>query len=67
MKTNKLLYRIFLTQPSLIAELLPEIPANCQYFSGLFLYLHQYKIKRLWRGLLILHNREQDLGSEKTY
>lgn len=113
MKTDKLFYRIFLSQPSLIAELLPEIPENCQseysapvikekeicldelltpisenfdlplvfleaqmqgdsefysrYFSGLFLYLHQYKIKRLWRGLLILRNREQDLGSEKTY
>jgi predicted transposase YdaD len=38
-----------------------------RYFSGLFLYLHQYKITRLWRGLLILRDRNQDLGSERTY
>ncbi len=113
MKTDKLFYRIFLSQPSLIAELLSDIPEDCQfeysapvvkekevrldglltpvsdnpdlpiifleaqmqrdqefygrYFSGLFLYLHQYKITRLWRGLLILRDRSQDLGSERTY
>jgi len=31
MKTDKLFYRIFLNQPSLIAELLPEIPDGCQF------------------------------------
>jgi predicted transposase YdaD len=113
MKTDKLFYRIFLSQPSLIAELLSDIPEDCQfdysapvvkekevrldglltpisdnpdlplvfleaqmqkdsefysrYFSGLFVYLHQYKVTRFWRGLLILRNRSQDLGSEATY
>lgn len=113
MKTDKLFYRIFLSQPSLIAELLSDIPEDCQfeysapvvkekevrldglltpvsnnpdlpiifleaqmqrdqdfygrYFSGLFVYLHQYKITKLWRGLLILRDRSQDLGSERTY
>jgi predicted transposase/invertase (TIGR01784 family) len=113
MKTDKLFYRIFLTQPSLISELIPEIPLCCQfdytapvvkekelrldglltplennddlplifleaqmqkdtefysrYFGGLFVYIHQYKIKRNWRGLLILNNRNQDLGSEIPY
>ena len=113
MKTDKLFYRIFLSEPSLIAELLSDIPEDCQfeysapvvkekevrldgvltpisddpdlpiifleaqmqrdpefysrYFSGLFLYLHQYKVTRLWRGLLILRDRNQDLGSVRTY
>ena len=31
MKTDKLFYRIFLFQPDLISELLPDIPANCQF------------------------------------
>jgi predicted transposase YdaD len=112
-ETDKLFYRIFLSEPSLIAELLSDIPEDCQfeysapvvkekeirldgvltpisddpdlpiiflesqmqrdpefysrYFSGLFLYLHQYKIKRLWRGLLILRDHSQDLGSQRTY
>jgi len=111
-KTDKLFYRIFLTQPSLISELIPEIPEGCQfdysapvvkekelrldglltplnndnlplvfleaqmqkdtefysrYFGGLFIYIHQYKVKRNWRGLLILNNRNQDLGSEIPY
>ena len=110
MKTDKLFYRIFLTQPSLISELIPEIPEDCQfdynapvvkekefrldglltplgddenvplifleaqmqndsefysrYFGGIFVYIHQYKVKRNWRGLLILNNRNQDLGCE---
>ncbi len=113
MKTDKLFYRIFLSQPSLIAELLSDIPDDCEfeysapvvkekevrldglltpisdnpnlplvfleaqmqkdsefysrYFSGLFVYLHQYKVTRFWRGLLILRNRSLDLGSETTY
>lgn len=110
MKTDKLFYRIFLNQPSLISELIPEIPENCEfdysapvvkekefrldglltplgddenvplvfleaqmqkdtefysrYFGGIFVYIHQYKVKRNWRGLLILNDRNQDLGSE---
>jgi predicted transposase/invertase (TIGR01784 family) len=112
-KTDKLFYRIFLNQPSLISELLPEIPEGCQfdykapvvkekefrldglltpleknqdiplvfleaqmqndsefysrYFGGIFVYIHQYKIKRNWRGLLIFHSRNQDLGCEIPY
>jgi predicted transposase/invertase (TIGR01784 family) len=112
-KTDKLFYRIFLNQPSLIWELLPEIPEGCEfdykepvvkekefrldglltplennqntplvfleaqmqndpefysrYFGGIFVYIHQYKIKRNWRGLLILNHRNQDLGCEKPY
>lgn len=112
MKTDKLFYRIFLNQPSLISELLPEIPPDCEfdysapvvkekelrldglltpmdnddlplvfleaqmqkdsdfysrYFGGIFIYLHQYKVSRDWRGLLILNHRNQDLGSEIPY
>lgn len=113
MKTDKLFYRIFLAQPSLIAELLSDIPDDCQfeytapvvkekevrldglltplsdrpdlpiifleaqmqrdrefysrYFAGLFVYLHQYKITKIWRGLLILSDRSQDIGSEIPY
>jgi predicted transposase YdaD len=113
MKTDKLFYRIFLNQPGLIAELLPEIPPDCEfeysapvikeketrldglltpigahpdlplvfleaqmqpdqrfygrYFRGLFTYLDQYQIARTWRGLLILLNRNLELGSEIPY
>lgn len=113
MKTDKLFYRIFLTQPKLISELIPEIPEDCQfdysapvvkekelrldglltplldndnlplifleaqmqkdrefysrYFGGIFVYIHQYKVTRNWRGLLVLNNRNQDLGEEKPY
>ncbi|WP_103667271.1 DUF2887 domain-containing protein [Pseudanabaena sp. BC1403] len=31
MKTDKLFYRIFLSQPDLISELVPDIPANCEF------------------------------------
>jgi predicted transposase YdaD len=31
MKTDKLFYRIFLSQPDLIAELMPGIPAGCEF------------------------------------
>ncbi|WP_017295345.1 DUF2887 domain-containing protein [Geminocystis herdmanii] len=113
MKTDKLFYRIFLNQPSLISELIPEIPEDCEfdysapvvkekefrldglltplvenekfplvfleaqmqkdsefysrYFGGIFIYIHQYKVKRNWRGLLILNDRHQDLGCEIPY
>ena len=31
MKTDKLFYRIFLSQPDLISELLPDVPAGCEF------------------------------------
>jgi predicted transposase YdaD len=31
MKTDKLFYRIFLSQPDLIAELLPGVPPDCEF------------------------------------
>ncbi|MFM6319363.1 MAG: Rpn family recombination-promoting nuclease/putative transposase, partial [Dolichospermum sp.] len=38
-----------------------------RYFRGIFSYLDQYEISRQWRGLLILPNRNLELGSERTY
>jgi predicted transposase YdaD len=111
MKTDKLFYTIFLSQPSLIHEVIPSIPADSEYiynapviketefrldgvltpvnenlplifleaqmqrdsdfygryFAELFLYLYQYKVKTSWQGLLILKNRQDDLGSELPY
>jgi predicted transposase/invertase (TIGR01784 family) len=113
MKTDKLFYRLFLSQPSLIHELIPSIPADCdfdysapvikdtefrldglltpvsddpnlplvflecqmqkdtefysRYLAEIFLYLNQYKVQRPWYGLLILQNRNQDLGSDIPY
>ncbi|MGI0480770.1 DUF2887 domain-containing protein [Geminocystis sp. CENA526] len=111
MKTDKLFYTIFLSQPSLIHELIPSIPPDSEYiydapvikdtefrldglltpvredlplifleaqmqkdsdfygryFAEIFLYLYQYKIKRSWYGLLILKNRQDDLGEELPY
>ena len=111
MKTDKLFYTIFLSQPSLIHELIPSIPPDCEYtykapviketefrldgvltpvredlplifleaqmqrdsefygryFAELFLYLYQYKIKTAWLGLLIIKNRQDDLGLELPY
>ncbi|MGI0480989.1 DUF2887 domain-containing protein [Geminocystis sp. CENA526] len=113
MKTDKLFYQIFINQPSLIHELLPDIPNDCQfeytapvvketefrldglltplsdnpnvplvfleaqmqkdvkfyrrYFGEIFLYLSQYEETRTWKGLLILKNRNCDLGSEIPY
>jgi len=31
MKTDKLFYRIFLSQPDLISELMPDIPSSCEF------------------------------------
>ncbi|MFM6082165.1 MAG: DUF2887 domain-containing protein, partial [Dolichospermum sp.] len=31
MKSDKLFYRIFLNQPGLLSELIPGIPAECQF------------------------------------
>ncbi|MDX1977633.1 MAG: Rpn family recombination-promoting nuclease/putative transposase [Pseudanabaenaceae cyanobacterium bins.68] len=113
MKTDKLFYRLFLAQPSLISELIPEIPIDCEftysapaikekgfaidglltpvredsnlpivfleaqmqrdpqfygrYFAEIFLYLYQYQIQKPWYGLLILPNRNQDIGSSIPY
>jgi predicted transposase YdaD len=38
-----------------------------RFFAGLFTYLNQYKVARPWRGLLILQNQRQDLGSAVPY
>ncbi|MFM6253868.1 MAG: DUF2887 domain-containing protein, partial [Dolichospermum sp.] len=38
-----------------------------RYFRGIFSYLDQYEISRNWHGLLILPNRNLELGSERTY
>jgi len=113
MKTDKLFYRLFISQPKLIAELIPEIPKDCEfsysapvvkeqgfaldglltpvgddpslplifleaqmqrdtrfygrYFAEIFLYLHQYEVTRPWYGLLILQNRNYDLGVDIPY
>ena len=113
MKTDKLFYRLFLSQPGLITELIPEIPKDCEftysapavkekgfaidglltpiakdlnlplvfleaqmqrdpkfygrYFAEIFMYLYQYNIKQPWYGLLILPNRQEDLGSDIAY
>jgi predicted transposase YdaD len=31
MKPDKLFYRIFLNQPSLLAELIPDLPVDCKF------------------------------------
>jgi predicted transposase/invertase (TIGR01784 family) len=113
LKTDKLFYRLFLSQPSLIGELIPEIPIDCEftysapaikekgfaidglltpvsdnpslpivfleaqmqrdpqfygrYFAEIFLYLYQYQIQKPWYGLLILPNRNQEIGSDIPY
>jgi predicted transposase YdaD len=38
-----------------------------RYFAEIFLYLYQYNIKQPWYGLLILPNRQKDLGSDIPY
>lgn len=43
----------------------PEFYAR--YFTGIFVYLQQYKITRSWQGLLILRRRGMELGSELPY
>jgi predicted transposase YdaD len=35
-----------------------------RYFAEIFLYLYHYEVEKSWRGLLILKNRQNDLGSE---
>jgi predicted transposase/invertase (TIGR01784 family) len=113
MKTDKLYYRIFLSQPESLAEFLPGVPENCQFeysapvvketefrldglltpisedplaplvfieaqmqrdpdfysrfFAEVYTYLHQYKVKQPWRGLLIFQSREQMLGDASLY
>ncbi|BAQ65292.1 hypothetical protein GM3709_2057 [Geminocystis sp. NIES-3709] len=49
------------------AQMQKDTEFYSRYFGGLFIYIHQYKVKRNWRGLLILNNRNQDLGSEIPY
>ena len=38
-----------------------------RYFAEIFMYLYQYNIKQPWYGLLILPNRQEDLGSDIAY
>ncbi|MFO5493470.1 MAG: DUF2887 domain-containing protein, partial [Cuspidothrix sp.] len=38
-----------------------------RYLAELFLYLYQYNVKQPWYGLLILPNRNEDLGSDIPY
>ncbi|WP_265583496.1 DUF2887 domain-containing protein [Synechocystis salina] len=108
MKTDKWFYELFLSQPGMLAELVPGIEPQWQFtysapvikekefrldgvfvpisndpmvpmvfaeaqmqtdedfygrfFASVFLYLRQYKIRRAWRGLLILPSRGLTLG-----
>jgi len=113
MKTDKWFYELFLSQPGMLAELMPGIEAEWEfiysapvikerefrldglfkpvsndllvplvfaeaqmqtdenfygrYFAEIFLYLEQYRVHNAWRGLLILQNREQELGPKLPY
>ncbi|WP_308256358.1 DUF2887 domain-containing protein [Geminocystis sp. GBBB08] len=49
------------------AQMQKDTEFYSRYFGGIFIYIHQYKVKRNWRGLLILNDRNQDLGSEIPY
>jgi predicted transposase/invertase (TIGR01784 family) len=43
-KTDKLFYRIFLNQPGLLAELIPGIPADCQFdYSAPFIKEQEFR------------------------
>jgi predicted transposase YdaD len=113
MKTDKLFYRMLLTQPGAVAELVPGVPEGFEYeykavvvkekelrldgvlrpldgdedlplvffeaqmqpdegfygrfFAEIGLYLQQYPVSRPCRGLLVLWNRSQSLGSKVPY
>ena len=113
MKTDKWFYELFLSQPGMLAELIPGVDADRQFsysavvvkekefqfdgiftpitddpmlpvvfaeaqmqtdenfyrrfFAEIFLYLEQYKIRRPWWGLLILHSRGFTFGPELPY
>ncbi|MBE9203277.1 DUF2887 domain-containing protein [Synechocystis salina LEGE 06099] len=113
MKTDKWFYELFLSQPGMMAELVPGIEPEWEfvysapvvkekefrldgvfvpvsedplvpiifaeaqmqadeqfygrYFAQLFVHLYQYRVSRDWRGLLILQNRGQRLGTELAY
>ena len=49
------------------AQMQRDVKFYSRYFASLFLYLHQYKVTRPWQGLLILKNRNYDLGSTIPY
>ncbi|MDJ0499410.1 MAG: DUF2887 domain-containing protein, partial [Nostocales cyanobacterium LE14-WE4] len=38
-----------------------------RYLAEIFLYLYQYNVKQPWYGLLILPNRNEELGSDIPY
>jgi predicted transposase YdaD len=113
MKTDKLFYKMLLTQPGAVAELVPGVPEGFEYeykavvvkekelrldgvlrpldadedlplvffeaqmqpdegfygrfFAEIGLYLQQYPVSRPCRGLLVLWNRSQALGSQVPY
>jgi predicted transposase YdaD len=113
MKTDKLFYKMLLTQPGAVAELVPGVPEGFEYeykavvvkekelrldgvlrpldededlplvffeaqmqpdegfygrfFAEIGLYLQQYPVSRPCRGLLVLWNRSQGLGSKVPY
>ncbi len=113
MKTDKLFYKMLLTQPGAVAELVPGVPEGFEYeyravvvkekelrldgvlrpldgdedlplvffeaqmqgdegfygrfFAEIGLYLQQYPVSRPCRGLLVLWNRAQALGSRVPY
>ena len=113
MKTDKWFYELFLSQPGILAELIPGVDACWQFsysatvikekafqldgvftpvtddpmvpmvfaeaqmqtdenfyrrfFAEIFLYLEQYKVRRPWRGLLILPSRGFTFGPELPY
>jgi predicted transposase YdaD len=113
MRTDKLFYKMLLTQPGAVAELVPGVPEGFEYeykavvvkekelrldgvlrpldededlplvffeaqmqpdegfygrfFAEIGLYLQQYPVSRPCRGLLVLWNRSQALGSQVPY
>ena len=113
MKTDKWFYELFLSQPGMLAELIPGVETSWQFrysavvvkekafefdgvftplsddltipmvfaeaqmqtdenfyrrfFAEIFLYLEQYKVRRPWRGLLILPSRGFNFGTELPY
>jgi predicted transposase/invertase (TIGR01784 family) len=113
MKTDKWFYELFLSQPEMLAELIPGVETSWQFsysavvvkekafefdgvftpiaddltipmvfaeaqmqteenfyrrfFAEIFLYLEQYKVRRPWRGLLILPSRGFNFGAELPY
>ena len=49
------------------AQMQKDARFYARYFAEVFLYLHQYEVVRPWYGLLILPNRNVDIGSDIPY